>query len=311
VKRRSPLQATLVVVVAATACALATTAHAAQTANSRSARAADDADCVIRVDSPLQTLLASARGRGWGHSDVVRPATLRTFSRTAVVAATVDVYVHVITGAAGAGNVSDVQIANQIKVLNDSFAGRTGGAATGFAFRLAGVDRTANDTWYGMAAGSNAEQQAKAALRKGSYDDLNLYTADLARNALGWATFPASVTGGVLQDDGVVVLHSSLPGGAATNYNLGDTTTHEVGHWLGLFHTFEGGCGATNDSVADTPPEKSPAVGCPVGRDTCSGGGSDPITNFMDYTYDSCMHEFTAGQAARMRSIWGSYRAGK
>ena len=230
---------------------------------------------------------------------------------TAAVGAivTVNVYAHVITNTAGAGNVSDVALQNQINVLNDAYSGLTGGANTPFRFVLLSVDRTANDTWFTASIGTAAERAMKTALHKGTARDLNFYTNGMGGGLLGWATFPSDYSANPLMD-GVVCVYTSLPGGSFTNYNQGDTATHEVGHWVGLYHTFEGGC-ASLDGVSDTAAERSSAGGCPHGRDTCAGKrypGLDPIYNFMDYTYDSCMYEFTPGQVTRAKSLSGAYR---
>lgn len=220
---------------------------------------------------------------------------------------TINVYFHVINNGTGIanGNIPDSMIAAQINVLNAAFA------SWGWSFNHVSTDRTTNASWYTMGPGSTAEALAKIALRQGTAADLNLYSANPGGGLLGWATFPWSYASNP-KNDGVVLLHSSLPGGSAAPYNLGDTATHEVGHWMGLYHTFQGGCNKRRgDLVEDTPPEKSPAYGCPTGRDSCRGDGLDPITNFMDYTDDACMNTFTAGQDARMDAQFTTYRFGK
>lgn len=242
-------------------------------------------------------------------------------SRTASGAATertgtvnVNVYFHVITNTSGQGNVSDADIAQQILILNNAYSGVSGGAYTIYRFVLVSTDRTANNTWYTATNSTAAEREMKTALRRGGAADLNFYTNNMGGGLLGWATFPSSYASDPIMD-GIVCLYSSLPGGTASPYNLGDTATHEVGHWVGLYHTFQGGCARSatsgGDYVSDTPAERSSASGCPAGRDTCTGTrypGLDPIENFMDYTTDACMYKFTEGQAARADAMTLQYR---
>jgi hypothetical protein len=222
-----------------------------------------------------------------------------------VTGGTISVYVHVINKGSSVsdGNVPDAQISDQIAVLNGAFGGY------GWTFNLASVDRTTNAKWYVAGPGSSNEKRMKSALHKGTADDLNIYASNPSGGYLGWATFPWSYKSKPTQD-GVVVLNASLPGGSAAPYDQGDTATHEVGHWMGLYHTFQGGCSSTGDYVSDTPAEREPAYGCPEGRDTCTAPGTDPVHNFMDYSEDACMTEFTAGQDGRMDSMFGQYRYG-
>jgi hypothetical protein len=225
--------------------------------------------------------------------------------------ATVLVYFHVVTdGAIGA--VTDAQIATQIDVLNNTYAGGEGGAATGFRFGLAGITRTDNAGWFYANPGGTNEHSMKQTLHQGGTDALNYYSTT-AGDYLGWAYLPSIVTKpGQAYLDGVVVDWESMLGTSTTyegRYDQGETATHEVGHWLNLEHTFFGGCNAKGDFVDDTPAQKTPTSGCPVGKDTCRQPGLDPIHNYMDYSYDSCYTEFTAGQVQRMRDAWLFYRA--
>lgn len=210
------------------------------------------------------------------------------------------------------GYVPDSQIAEQIKVLNNDFR------KTRFRFKLASTDRVKNSTWFNDAGpysdyGLQVEFEMKTALRKGGRADLNMYSVGFEgenEGLLGYATFPSEYDQYPHKEDGVVLLYSSLPGGSTAPYNLGGTGTHEVGHWVGLYHTFEGeSCSGKGDYVWDTPYELEPASGCPVGLDTCPDQpGLDPIHNYMDYTIDSCYEEFTPGQIWRMSKQMFFYR---
>jgi hypothetical protein len=227
-----------------------------------------------------------------------------TLAEAASASAVVPVYFHVMRDAAGNGDVTNKQINQQMAVLNKTFAGGESSTAadTGFSFTLAGVDRYNNNTWHQ----DHSSTTYRKATRKGGANALNIWLVDF--KYLGIATFPwdYAKNPGI---DGIRVHYASLPGGAIANYNLGETATHEAGHWFGLYHTFQGGCTEPGDEVDDTPAMSSPTNGCPEGKDTCPAPGTDPIHNYMDYSYDSCYTEFSLGQSARAGQMWTAYRS--
>jgi hypothetical protein len=213
----------------------------------------------------------------------------------------IPVHFHVITTNTGAGDVPDSRLDAQIAVLNAAYAG------SGFQFKKQGYTRVRNTTWYNACDKATVERQIRKAVAVDPAHNFNVYTCGLGAGLLGRATFPSSYPENSFMH-GVVILNGTLPGGSAAGYNGGDTLVHEAGHYLGLYHTFQGGCNEPGDEVADTPAEQSPDYSCKDGRDTCLSEGLDPNKNYMDYGNDACMVSFTTDQRIRAQETVSSYR---
>jgi Pregnancy-associated plasma protein-A len=284
---------------------LGLTAVLAATAAPAGAGGHDDAAVCFSGLDRLLTSAANARGGVVREKDTGDPPAEVPRSKQGqggpTFAATVPVWFHVISPDGVVGNVKDSVIQRQLQVINANFTG------TGFTYVLAGVTRTVNESWY-LLNSTGDEQEMKKALRRGGADTLNVYSTSGA-GFLGWAYYPSTYDSREYID-GIVIDYRSMPGGEyGREFSLGKTLTHEAGHWLGLYHTFQGGCNTNGDYVADTPPMRVPTSGCPEGKDTCPEPGLDPIHNYMDYSFDSCYTEFSLGQTARMQDQWLFYRA--
>ena len=213
----------------------------------------------------------------------------------------------------------------QIQILNDAYAGNAHmskfpndcngnrvppGLDTGIRFVLKKTFRNYCDTDDStLARNSMEERKMKRLSRKGDCTTLNIYSG-MTRGYLGWASYPWDCKGNKV-DDGVVIHRATLPGDGTKNYSDGDILVHEVGHWLGLFHTFgeDSGSCSPGDFVNDTPPLRTATTGCPTYSDTCGlDKNTDPVHNFMDYSYNCCMYEFTKGQIERMSYMAERFR---
>ena len=233
-------------------------------------------------------------------------------------------------------NISQAQIQSQIDALNEDYSKTNADASNvpaawqGIAadaqiqFCLAqrdpqgmphtGITRTATqETSFGL------DDQVKYT-SQGGHDAwprneyLNIWVCGLGGGLLGYAQFP----GQPAATDGVVIGYNYFgrTGTVSAPFNKGRTTTHEVGHWLGLYHIWGDDGGACNgsDQVNDTPNQASETYGCfaagSVRTDNCSPSAPGYMwMNYMDYTDDACMYMFTAGQTARMNSVLNTSRA--
>jgi len=252
---------------------------------------------------------SAARGEPGGMgNEAAFVATPKGAKATGVT--TIPVHFHVLRAGLSyeEGNVKESMVKRQIDVLNRAFAGGYGGAAMPYQFELVSLDYTTNSEWFTMSYGSPAEREAKSALHRGGAGALNIYSGTAGAN-LGWATWPWAQNEHP-ERDGIVIDFDSMPGGNIVGFNLGHTATHEAGHWVGLYHTFQGGCSNSGDGVEDTPRMSVPTSGCPEGKDTCTRHeGVDPIHNYMDYSTDPCYSEFSQGQVDRAVGFFTQYRS--
>lgn len=232
-------------------------------------------------------------------------------------------------------NLSSEQIYSQLEVLNEDFRKKAGtpgfnvnpvGADIGIEFCLALVDTMGNllaepginridRNTAGFQAPPYIKDYSEEIIQPFTQWDptqyLNIWVAELENGTAGWAQSPDSSglpglahSGGSPLTDGIVLCHTCVgrEGSALSPTNYGRTATHEIGHWLGLFHIWgvtDQGC-SDDDFCDDTPNAAGPLRGCPTNGISCSH--ENMIGNYMDYSDDECMSIFTLDQRARMRT---------
>lgn len=289
-----------------------------------------------KADAGLEARIEHSRMQAAQYKNGI--ATQKSGQRAII---TIPVVVHVMHNdeAVGTGaNISDTQIFSQIEVLNDDynalnadladvpahFSGIVGNAEIEFC--LAQLDPEGNPTTGIERVSMGASGTWSDNLKPGTIWDnskyLNLWVAELSGGTLGYATFPGTSP----TADGVVVDYryfGKTPANPfSSDFDLGRTATHEIGHWLGLDHSFQSGCagltaadcGSQGDRICDTPPTANANYGCnlSVNRNTCTETPDQPDMwmNYMDYMDDACLFMFTQEQVSEMRAVLNTSRSG-
>ena len=251
-----------------------------------------------------------------------QPVEQRSNQANTVV--TIPVVFHVVY-ANGTQNISDAQIMSQLQILNDDFRRLNSDADNTWSqaadseveFCLATNDPQGNPTdgilrvstsVSSFGTSDNVKFSSSGgsdAWPAGSY--LNFWVCNVGGGILGYAQFP----GGSAATDGVVCDYRYVGdmGTATAPFDLGRTATHEVGHWLNLYHIWGDGNCNQDDQVSDTPNSDAANFGCATGHQSCSS--TDMVQNYMDYSDDACMNLFTSGQKTRMQALFapGGFRA--
>ncbi|RYO97600.1 hypothetical protein DL764_007274 [Monosporascus ibericus] len=236
------------------------------------------------------------------------PSSLRP--RQAIVIPT---YLHVVVNSSASASVlGEEALRVQLDAMNERFGPHD------IRFALEGTTRRVDDALAPGPYGGVEAEPMYAYWREthaGGYDTLNLwFYSNFPWDIFGACTLPEqNYPESRYYRDGCHIASGTIPGGEIADYNLGLTAVHEIGHWLGLLHTFEGySCSGPGDLVDDTPQQAEATSGCPRSKDSCPGvSGADPISNYMDYSSDPCFEEFTPGQERRMRNMWTTLREGR
>jgi hypothetical protein len=278
----------------------------------------------------------TAYAQRWQAITAQAAAAQHSLDKTANTLLHIPVVFHVIYAQEGPDVISETRLLSQLQVLNEDYQqlpgtpGASAGANMQLAFFIASQDPDGNChsgiNWVQSDlalhdADSDQEELDLKALSIWPTDRyLNVWVVDgfLDNGVLGYSSLPgydAAIDGVVIGRDYV-----GVTAGSDSEFALGRTGTHEVGHWLGLFHPFDDGCVGTTvstcaslgDMVCDTAPMDEPSSTCrttPPNSCTETPDAADPHRNYMDYLPDACMDRFTPGQVARVRTLLASHRS--